>query len=148
MTGKKKRKGVSKMTVEQIMTTEVVAVPSSTTIREVMNIMIEKQISGTPIVDANYRVLTIVTEGDLMKFAALSNLDEPLATFLPKLSKTEKLVTVSKSDNFHEVYKQLLTNPVRRVIVADASGRLQGIVSRRNVMKAFLASEGQDWEES
>lgn len=144
---KKKRKGVSKLTVEQIMTGEVVTVVGSASLREVMQTLIENAISGAPVVDSLFRVQTIITEGDLMKFAAMSSLDEPLNTFLPKLSRTEKLVTVAKTDSFQQVYKQLLTNPVRRVIVADLTGKLLGIVSRRNVMKAFLESEALDWEE-
>jgi predicted transcriptional regulator len=136
-------KPVASLKIRDIMTHAPIAVIYSDKIRAIMTLFIDKQISGAPVIEpATGKVLSVVSEADLMKFAALThNLDEPLLTFKAKLPATEDLITVESEDPFSEVYKRFITKPVRRVIVIDKSKHLIGIVARRDILKAFLQSQ-------
>ncbi len=123
------------------MTSTVVSIMSSFTVKDAIELLIQKNISGAPIVDANQKVITVVSEADLMKFAVTNPLDSALSKFIPLLTPTKDLITVKRTDSFKSVFKQFLTKPVRRVLVVDQNGKLEGIVSRKNILKAFLQAE-------
>jgi predicted transcriptional regulator len=138
----------SGITIEKLMTTEVETLSPTTTVGQAIELFLSKKISGTPIVDQAERVISVVSEADLMKFAAIAGLKKPLQDFLGKLTPADKLVTVAKSDSFVQVFKQFMTKPVRRVLVTDSNGRLQGLVSRRNLLEIFLKIKKEEEQES
>ena len=55
------------MQASDIMATGLVTVRPDSTIMDIVHLMIERQISGVPVVDAEGRLLGIVTEGDLLR---------------------------------------------------------------------------------
>lgn len=130
--------------VDQMMTSPVVSFVLTTTVKEAIYVLLTRRISGAPVLDQAGRLITVVSEADLMKFSALGGLHSPLLDFRDKLVPTASVVTVRPTETFKDVFKQLLTNPVRRVIVVDAVGKVQGIVSRANILRTFLQSEGYE----
>ena len=54
------------MNAKDVMTTEVVTVSPETTVQDLAKILSEKGISGTPVVDADQRLVGVVSEGDLL----------------------------------------------------------------------------------
>lgn len=135
------KSAVASLLIFEIMTSEPYAVTERDIVRSVIEAFISKKISGAPLVDSAKKVISVVSEADLMKFAALGGIDEPLAKFRNKLTPTADLVTVKADESFAEVFKRFLTKPVRRVIVVDVDFKLVGIVSRRDIIKAFLKTE-------
>ena len=138
---------VGQILVESMMTSPVVSLNLTTTVKEAIYILLTRRISGAPVLDQAERLVSVVSEADLMKFAALGGIHDPLGNFKDKLVATSALVTVKKTETFKEVFKQLLVNPVRRVLVVDSAGKVQGIVSRANILRAFLTSEGYELPE-
>ena len=55
------------MLVSEIMTKDVITVQPNASIREIAECLVEKRISGVPVVDGDGRVVGIVSEGDLMR---------------------------------------------------------------------------------
>ncbi len=53
-------------TLQDVMTHPVVAVEPGTPIREVARLLVEHGVSGLPVVDADGRVVGVVSEGDLL----------------------------------------------------------------------------------
>ena len=130
--------GVGDFKVGDIMTSHVHTLQPSMTVRSAINLLLNNKVSGAPLVDPQGRVLSVVSESDLIKFAAMGQLDTELVALQSKLVAASKVIAVRKGDSFREVFKQFLTKPVRRVIVVDDMGKLQGIVSRSNLLRAFL----------
>ncbi len=140
-----KKSGVSTLHIFEIMTPNPFSLNMNATLREIIKTFIEKKISGAPIVErGSLKVLSVVSESDLMRFAALGGLDQPLSDFIQKLVPAAQLVTVQPEDPFSEVFKRFLTKPVRRVLVVDKKMNLVGIVSRRDMIAAFLKSEEKE----
>lgn len=142
-----KKSSVSTLHIFEIMTPSPFAVTLGDSLRTIIKAFIEKKVSGAPVVEkGSLKVISVVSESDLMRFAALGGLDQPLSDFSQKLVPSGQLVTVQPNDPFSEVFKRFLTKPVRRVLVIDKQMNLVGIVSRRDMIAAFLKSEekGED----
>ena len=101
----------------------------------------DKQISGAPIIDQNAKVISVISQSDLLQFIALDGMTKTVNTYLPKLPQIEDLVSVRKTDLFRDVFRQFLVKPVGRIIVTDGNGGLQGLVSKSNLLKAFKEAE-------
>jgi CBS domain-containing protein len=59
------------MRARDIMTTSVVTTRPDTPIREIAALLSRRQFSGLPVVDADGRLLGIVSEGDLIQHSAI-----------------------------------------------------------------------------
>lgn len=133
---------VARFRVGEIMSSPVIMLYASYTVEESMRILIQREISGAPVVDQNRRLITVVSEIDLMKFAVLGGSERPLSDYFRELTPPNAVITVRKEEKFLEAFRELLVNPVRRVVVVDVTGKVQGIVSRRNILRAVLKAEG------
>ena len=137
-----KKLSVSTLKVENIMTKNVFCLSAATTVKDAIKIYVELAISGAPLILPTTEILlTVVSESDLIKFAAMDGLDKPLNDFIDRLPKLEDMVTARAEDSFGALFKKLLLKPVRRVIVVTPAGHVVGIVSRRDVMKAFVEED-------
>lgn len=126
------------MRIETFMTSEVFSVSPEMTVRDVIGLITTKRISGAPIVDSMQKVISVVSEGDLLKLAAGGAMEKTIASCLGKLPKTERLMALKKTDSFTDAYKMFLSHPIHRIIITDDNGRLQGIVSRSNVLRLLV----------
>ena len=129
---------IGKSQVKQFMKTSVATIPDTMTVRQAIQLLVDKGISGAPVVDSSGLVLSVVSEFDLMQFAAKRLFDTKLHDLLDKMIPIKKLVSVRKEDDFVELFKHFLIDRVRRILVLDQTGKLEGIVSRRDILKNFL----------
>jgi CBS-domain-containing membrane protein len=109
------------------------------TIKDAIGKVLKHKISGAPVVDSVKNVISVISQGDLMKLAATKGLTATIGTVLQSLPPTNKLITSKKATSFAEIYKMFLAHPVHRIIIVDGSGKLQGIVSRSTVLGALYA---------
>lgn len=130
----------TELRIESIMTSPVETLTLLSTIEEAINLFLQKKISGAPIVDQVQRVLSVISESDLMKFAVIGGLHSKISDHQERLIPTKNLITVQRRDLFADAFKKFMAKPVRRLIVIDATGKLQGIVSRRDILRVFLES--------
>ncbi|HWH06517.1 MAG TPA: CBS domain-containing protein [Gaiellaceae bacterium] len=149
------------MRVQDVMTTDVVTVVLDTPLKEVAALLSERRISGVPVVDTVGVVLGIVSEADVLaKEAAEARgrgtlldwlLDvEPL---LDKLSArtagdamTAPAIDVGPRRPLHEAASIMLEHGVNRLPVVE-HGRLVGIVTRADLVRAFVRSDAEIAEE-
>jgi predicted transcriptional regulator len=124
--------------VEDIMTTAVYRVTPDMTIREVIALLIQRKIHGAPIVDQTDHVLSVISEGDAMHLAASDGLDTTVAGVLWKLKKQHQVITLERKADYTEAYKLFLKHGIHRIIVTDKNGRLQGLISRSNILKILI----------
>jgi CBS domain-containing protein len=127
------------------MTKNVFCLGSEVTVKEAIRIFVEKKISGAPVILTKTGILlSLISEADLIRFAAMDGLNYPIYNFLEKLPKFVDLITVRANDSFGELFKKFLIKPVRRVLVVSDDGRVLGIVSRRDIMTAFVRESDND----
>jgi len=127
-----------KVLVSEIMTAGVHRVTPEMKVYEVIELLTKYRISGAPVVDQIDLVLTVISEGDVMRLAASEGLDATIAHCLPHLPKPHKLVTLEKSDTFTAAYKLFMKHSLHRIIVVDGNGRLHGLVSRADILRLIV----------
>ena len=133
---------ISQTKVSELMTKQVHSVLPAATIRDAIQLLLEKKISGAPVVNHLNHVISVISEANLMTLAISDGLDTQISTILDKLPSKGDLIVVKADDKFAKVFEKFLTKPVRRVIVVDDTGLLQGVVSRRDILKAYLENHG------
>jgi CBS domain-containing protein len=126
-------------TAKDIMTTKVVTVKPSTSIEDAARLLVRRKISGVPVVDEKdkTKVVGILTEADLL--AAPSGA-KTVADVMKK-----RVVSVSPDTPVDEIAEILVKKKIKRVPVIDA-GKLVGIVSRIDVLRAISIPRQRNWD--
>ena len=145
------------LTARDLMTPDVVTVPPETPAIAVARLLAERGISAVPVLGAKGEVLGVVTEADLIRRLAGEE-DKPMSWFASLFMNpsehaeryarthgatasdimTESVVTVSEDDTAAHVAHTMEERGIRRVLVVS-DGRLRGIVSRADLLRALVA---------
>jgi signal-transduction protein with cAMP-binding, CBS, and nucleotidyltransferase domain len=98
--------------------------------------------SGSVAVVENKKVLGIFTERDLLKKIALASLD--LKTTKVSAVMTANPVSVRRQTKLSEAINKMRTGKFRHLIVEDAYGVAEGILSMRDIMDYLCNALMQD----
>jgi len=148
------------VTAREVMSSPVVTVGPDTPVRELVELILRSRISGVPVVDADQRVLGIVTESDLLEKEDRPSPEPPLISWhgrslrlermLGRYRKatgttardimTENVITATEETEAHELAHLMLRHNINRILILH-DGRLTGIVTRADVLKVFLRSD-------
>jgi CBS domain-containing protein len=146
------------MKARDVMVTPVITVRPSSSVRDVAKILLERRISGLPVVDDNGKLVGLVSEGDLLHRAESGTEKRPswwirilagdqvLATDFVRAHAnkvadimTTRVITATPDTPLRAIAALLEKNSIKRVpIVKD--GQLVGIVSRANLIQAVASS--------
>jgi CBS domain-containing protein len=144
------------MKVEQVMTREVVTVTPETPLKEVAAILAERRISGLPVCDETSRVVGVVSENDILfkelgpdqrRGGPLAWLLDPAPSRSPKTiartaaeAMTSPAVMTRPKAQVSEAARVMVERGVNRLPVVK-DGQLVGIVTRADLVKAFVRSD-------
>jgi CBS domain-containing protein len=117
---------MSMQTVKDVMTTNVVYLPSETTLAEAARTMREQDIGDVVVADGP-SLTGLVTDRDIVVRAVAERFD-PASTTIGEIV-TRDLITVRPDDSVHSAALLMRDNAVRRVLVCDDEKGLVGIVS-------------------
>ncbi|WP_026596095.1 IMP dehydrogenase [Methylohalobius crimeensis] len=107
-----------------------ITVSSDTTIRQVIDLMRAKNISGVPVVDRSGRPEGIVTNRDL-RFE--TRYDEAVAKVM---TPRDRLVTVPEGAPKEDIIRLLHEHRIEKILVVDEELKLQGLVTVKDIQKA------------
>ena len=117
-----------------IMTKEVVSVRRRTSVREALELLLENEVAGIPVVEADMTLVGIVTEKDLL---GLFHGPEGGQGKVVEDFMTQPAVHFDEDESLTDICKCLLEVTFRRVPVTR-KGKVVGIVSRPDVLKYVL----------
>ncbi len=139
--------------VHDIMSREVHAVHPETPLVTAVEWLRDKVYRALPVVDADQRVVGILTDGDLLKRANLpaisaqkglsraevrdAMLSIHQAGFTVAQAMTPDPITVTPHTTVAQAVQLMVQHDVKRLPVVDDDGRLLGMVSRVNVLRAL-----------
>ena len=112
------------MQVREIMTSDVISVPESSTIEDAARILARHRISGLPVVNETGALVGLVTEYDF-----ISKQGHTVADIMSR-----GVISVTEDTDAEEVAHLLTNRRIRRVPVLRGD-RLVGIVSRSDLVK-------------
>lgn len=147
-TGKREEKSIDVMTYESVakyMATNLFTFSPDQGIDEAIDIMLNKRISGGPVLDERGALVGMLSERDCLKImvdAAYLNYPVGRGTVADYMSKDIKTIDISK--DVLDAANMFLSGSVRRFPVVE-NGKLKGQISRRDIMKAARELKGTTW---
>ena len=144
-----------------IMTRVVHHVGADAPLTEVAELMARERISGVPVLDEGGRVAGVITDNDFLSRMGAQDATHVMGIIAACLggkgcaampirgSKASDImaapaITVREDSSTHEIMEILAARDISRVPVIDGSGRLAGIVSRADILRAQSASATHD----
>lgn len=122
------------LTTAQIMTTDVVTISSSATVQQAIERLVQRRISGLPVVNDAGQLVGIITEFALLAMAYDHDVqDDPIERHM-----TRDVITVDSSDSLSRATDLFILHRVRRLPVVEG-GRLVGLLSRHDILSALLS---------
>jgi CBS-domain-containing membrane protein len=138
-----------------IMTTQVFSVNRTTPVMEVAELMAEKTVSGIPVLEEDGKVAGIISEKDFLSHMGSRDKTHFMAVVaeclkgkgcvaMPIRSQkaedimTSPAVTVKEDTSVIEIANLFTEKNINRVPVINEEGRLKGIVSRADIVRASL----------
>jgi CBS domain-containing protein len=143
--------------VRDVMTQEVVTVNEHASFKDIAMLIAERRVSAVPVLDREGRVLGVVSEADLVlkeeypegppegrifqgrrrRIAQAKAAGDTAAELM-----TAPAVTIGPDASVAEAARLLHRHGIKRLPVVDPAGPLLGIVSRADLLKVFLRSDG------
>jgi len=152
-------KTLSELTAEDLMSRDVTCIPSHVSLQEAARRLVEAGISGAPVVDDDGRCLGVLSQTDLARFLArhespAAHEDEEFAAEW-QLSDVEALpedevgryltrtvITASARTPINELAGLMCDARVHRVLITSPDGKVVGIVSSLDVLRAVAGDAG------
>jgi len=130
------------MRARDVMSSPVITVGPSVPVPAAAALLISHGFTAAPVVDADRRVIGIVTEADLIRDRirpegwGADDRAAPTVAGVMTLSPT----TMRPEDDLADVVEMMLVEHIRMVPIAD-DGVLVGVVSRRDVLRSVVRRE-------
>ncbi len=114
-------------------------------INEIIDIIIEKRISGAPVLDANRKLVGIISERDCLRII-VDQAYHNLPHNAPKVSDymTRQVKTLSPESDVVAAATEFLSTPIRRLPVVE-NGVLIGQISRIDILRAAKNINPTNW---
>ncbi|MEU3764861.1 CBS domain-containing protein [Amycolatopsis keratiniphila] len=138
--------------VREVMTREVYSVRKGTPIADIAGILAGRGISAVPVVDDDRDVIGVVSEADLL-LKHVESVSAPRPRVPGIRSKSDArtaadvmstpAITVEADLPVAEAARLMVGNRVKRLPVVDRYGKLTGIVSRADLVHAFVRTDAE-----
>lgn len=133
-----------------------------TTVEDALETLVEKRITGFPVIDDDWKLVGVVSDYDLLALDSISGGSQADANLFPDVDSTWKTfseiqkllgktngkvvgdlmtpapLVVHESSNLEDAARLLLETKYRRLPVVDGDGKLVGIITRGDVVRAAL----------
>ncbi|PPD93297.1 hypothetical protein GOBAR_DD09781 [Gossypium barbadense] len=137
-------------------------VKATTSVDEALEALVEKRVTGFPVIDDDWNLVGVVSDYDLLALDSISGSSQNDTTLFPNVDSSWKtfneiqklmnknngkvvgdLMTpspliVRETTNLEDAARLLLETKYRRLPVVDIDGKLVGIITRGNVVRAAL----------
>ncbi|MAY83883.1 MAG: inosine-5-monophosphate dehydrogenase [Flavobacteriales bacterium] len=114
-------------------------------VQDVMSTLINKKISGGPVVDEDGKLVGLISEGDCLKEVVRGKYyNTPKDSGSVADHMAINVITIDPEKDIFEVARMFLELKFRRFPVIE-NGKLIGQVSQSNIMQAVLGLKEEDW---
>lgn len=137
----------SEVRCDELMTREVVTVPSTARLEDALATMAKRDIKRVPVIDADGKLVGLLSRADMLR--ALTGEADGHGATTPRvvgariardLMRTD-VSTVPLDASVEETARTVLRSEIGRVAVIDADGRLQGVIALRDLLPLATGPE-------
>lgn len=149
----------SEMNVSELMNTDVLTAVPDESLRNVARRLVKHGISGVPVCDEGRLVVGVISEGDILyKERGRTGRRRPLAGIVDSAARAEMIkmqartvreamtspaITITPSRAAAYAARLMLDNAVNRLPVVTKGGRLVGILTRADLVRAFARPDAE-----
>lgn len=120
-------------TAKHIMTENVISIPSGTTVEETIRTLLDRRISGAPVVDAAGRLIGIISEFEMMELIY----DPAMKHAEVDQFMTRDVISVGEQTMLNDIVNIMMVMRIRRVPVTR-NDRVVGLISRPDLVRYAL----------
>ena len=132
--------------ITQYMTKDLITFTIDTEITEVIDTLLEKRISGAPVLNDKKEIIGVIDDKDCLHVLVDSvyhNL--PIRKRIVEAYMTNVYKTISIDSDIVDVANEFLKSNFKRLLVVSANGKLMGQISRRDILKAIQSVNRTNW---
>ena len=118
------------MIAKDLMTTDIISVAPTMTIKKLAMTLIKNQISGAPVTGKNGKIVGIVSEADLV-----AKKGKDVKTIMSK-----KVISVAEDTPVEEIAQLMTRHKIKRLPVMKGD-KVVGIVSRADIVSAIAVGK-------
>ncbi|CAL2102477.1 Inosine-5-monophosphate dehydrogenase [Tenacibaculum sp. 190130A14a] len=133
--------------VSDYMSKNLITFKENQPIEDVIDTLIQNKISGGPVVNEKNELIGIISEGDCMKQISESryyNLPIDQNNTVGK-AMIKEVETIDGNMNIFDAANKFLTSRRRRFPIVE-NGKLVGLISQKDVLKAAMKLKGNTWK--
>ncbi len=139
------KKVIQQVQVSDFMSEKLVTFHPDQTIGEVTHILIQKKISGGPVIDSDGNLVGIISEGDCLKEVVKGKYSNvPNHPGVVSDHMVRNVITIDPDINILEAAAKFLSMKVRRFPVMR-DGKLIGQISQRDILQAVESLKNETW---
>lgn len=133
--------------VSDYMTRNVITFRPEQLIIDVINTLIKDKISGGPVVNEKNELVGIISEGDCIKHISESRYyNMPLSEATIDKHMITNVETIDGNLTIFDAANKFLSSKRRRFPIVE-DGKLVGLISQKNILKAAMELKGQNWKQ-
>ncbi len=143
------------MLVRDFMIKDPITAPPTTTIKELLNMLVQHHIGGVPVVDSQNKLLGMVSDGDILRYLApreslihdlfftvyieqgekeIEVLKQKIDTPIEKVMHRKQLFTVRDDDIFEDAVRTLSQHHFKKIPVLNWENEVIGVISRGDII--------------
>lgn len=120
--------------VSSVMTANPASCNANTPLREVAQLMVDKDCGLIPVVDDDNRPVGTVTDRDIAVRVVAAGKD--VATATAQDAMTSPIKTVDNTSSLYDATCVMEAEKIRRLVVVDGDGRLAGVTALADLARA------------
>ena len=143
---KHKDRSLNAPSVADYMVRHLITFKKDTHIADVIDTLLEKRITGAPVLDDHGRMVGLIDDKDCLNVifgGAYYNYPSGMENVETYMSQVHKSISIN--DSVVDAANIFLQTTYKRLQVLDEEGRLVGQVSRRDILKAIKDMKKNTW---
>ena len=132
--------------ITKYMAKDLITFKRDTEINEVIDTLLEKKISGAPVLNDNNEIIGVIDDKDCLHVLVDSvyhNL--PIRKRIVDTYMTDVYKTISIDSDIVDVANEFLKSYFKRFLIVNHNGKLMGQISRRDILKAIQSVNRTNW---
>lgn len=132
--------------ITKYMAKDLITFKRDTEINEVIDTLLEKRISGAPVLNDQKEIIGVIDDKDCLHVLVDSvyhNL--PIRKRIVDTYMTDVYKTINIDSDIVDVANEFLKSNFKRFLIVNDDGKLMGQVSRRDILKAIQSVNRTNW---
>ena len=133
--------------ITKYMATDLVTFKPDNEIREVIAILLDRNISGAPVLNEQHEIIGLIDDKDCLRLLIDSVYhNQPITKATVDAYMTTVMKTISVHANVVDVANEFLNSKYKRLLVVDDKGKLVGQISPKDILRAIKTMNVPNWK--